>query len=221
MLEDIKKLIEASKTDIISTLKNELETINQIIQTLLKRVEKLEESNDQLKQKYKKLLETKTCDDQKPDNGLQNVISEMNEIEARKMNVMILGLQEKAHSCAEERKKYDEEICKQVFAELNISDGEILSMQRTGKIRTDGNVGKRPLKVKLRHHFTKHEIIKKAKNLRKTRFTGVYINHDLTPFQQAKAKEARSELNERRKNGEDVVIFRGRVVNKRSLENFH
>ena len=81
--------------------------------------------------------------------------------------------------------------------------------------------GKRLLKVVLRKSSTKREIVSKAKNLRRTRFTDIFIQQDLTPYQQIRAKLTRKELKERRERGEDVVIYRGNVVTKASIGNFH
>ena len=40
-------------------------------------------------------------------------------------------------------------------------------------------------------------------------------------MQQAQEKKLRDELRDRRANGEDVVIFRGRIRTRSDLQNFH
>lgn len=199
-------------------MKKEMENTNKLIETLLSRIEKLEQSNEQLREKYNKLLEDGSfTNDYNPDMIMHMVTTEMKETEIRKKNIMIFGLQEKNCEGLKERRQHDANLCNQIMKELKVDDFEILHTQRMGKIRSDG---KRPLKVVLSRTSAKQKIMKNAKELRKTRFADIFINNDLTPFQQARAKQTRVELKERRKRGEDVVIYRGQVVTKASLKNF-
>ena len=213
-LDEIKQLIE---TSIVNTLRKEMESSNKIIEALLERVEKLERCNELLEQNYRKLSESRTSVDAGHDHMMQIISAEVQDMEFRKKNVMIFGLPEKSDGNIEERRRHDEESCLEIFSEINVTGAEIMSTHRFGKGRNDG---KRPLKVVLQKSSKKREILTNAKHLRTSLFSRVYIQHDLTPLQQEKAKRLRSELKCRREKGENVVIYRGSVVSKELVGNF-
>ena len=53
------------------------------------------------------------------------------------------------------------------------------------------------------------------------RSCGSHHSNALTPMQQQKRKELLAELHSRRENGEEVVIFRNKIVAKQNQQNFH
>ena len=77
----------------------------------------------------------------------------------------------------------------------------------------------RPVKVVLKDTDTKMRILRKARNLRKSdKFKKVGISADKTLKERQADKVLVDERNRRREEGEDVVIYRGKVVTKQSLE---
>ena len=94
---------------------------------------------------------------------------------------------------------------------MNISDVPIRSTYRVGKNQKMSSP--RLLKVILPDIETKQIILKKAKDLRNvSTCKNVFINPDLTPFQQKIQKDLREELKRRRDAGDRVKIYRGKVV---------
>ena len=77
------------------------------------------------------------------------------------------------------------------------------------------------LKVEFSTEEDKRKILQKAKSLRqKPEYRFVFINPDRTIFQQKEFILIHEELRRRRENGEDVVIFKNKVVTKNNLQNF-
>ena len=119
-LDDIKQLIE---TSITNTLRKELDNSAKIIEALLDRVENLERSNELLEQKFSRLHEN--CNVQS-DMMMQNIMKEIQDMEFRKKNIIVFGLQEEKEKSAEERKAYDKNCCEQIFNEINVKGAEIV-----------------------------------------------------------------------------------------------
>ena len=67
-----------------------------------------------------------------------------------------------------------------------------------------------PLKVIFVDEQVKHELLLKARDLRKTQFNQVFIVKDLKEREQNKVLI--TERDTRKKQGEDVIIFRGKVL---------
>lgn len=195
--------------------------------------EKLEKYLKPLEQKISSLIESheilkKRCD------FIQNEINElkvekkltlnemMNEMEQRqlrRMNVIIAGIEESCTGNIEERKAADEREVFNIFRELNAETADIASMRRIGR---PGAQSARLLHIRLRNFETRTLILRNAKQLKHSHaHKKVYVNKDLTQQQQKEQRALRQELEERRKRGEDVVIFRNEVKAKSELKNFH
>ena len=126
-------------------------------------------------------------------------MDEIKEIEIRKKNVMIFGLNEDEDKNFGERKEHDEGVSRGIFGKLGSQDAEIRHTQRVGEMTA---IRRLPLKVALRRSTDKRDILRNANKLRKTQCANVYINDDLTPLQQMRAKQKiRHELKERRQRG--------------------
>ena len=67
----------------------------------------------------------------------------------------------------------------------------------------------------------KWEILRRSRCLKGSRFDGVFIKADLTPFQQERDKQLRNDLKRRKENGEDVVLFRDGIRRRTDVRNFH
>ena len=66
----------------------------------------------------------------------------------------------------------------------------------------------------MRDEGEKWELLKMAKMLRDagSRFEKIYIAPDLSPAEQLRDKNLRKEMKERREAGEDVIIYKNRVI---------
>ena len=70
----------------------------------------------------------------------------------------------------------------------------------------------------------KLEILRKFRVLKQNddHYKDIYFNVDLTPNQQEEAKKLRDELKRRKECGElDIVIYRGEIVQRSQIKNFH
>ena len=85
---------------------------------------------------------------------------------------------------------------------------------RLGK--NDENSLIRPVLMRLRNEKEKWIILGRAKHLKNSeKYQRVYITRDMTEKERSEDKTLRTELKERRDNGEDVQIKNGVVVKRR------
>ena len=97
--------------------------------------------------------------------------------------------------------------------------GNSFRLSRIGKPRSDRP---RLLKVDCQISSIKNEILRKAKVLRKSAsLRKVFINEDRTPFQQLEWRLLRQKLKQRKDSGEDVVIYRNKVMLRSEVQGFH
>ena len=119
----------------------------------------------------------------------------------------------------EERRGYDEGAVKSILEEIDADDYRVYEKcYRIGQPKSNGI---RLLRVIGFDEDDRNKILRKVKSLRDNEsFRGFYVNPDLTPIQQREAKKMRDQLTERRKNGEEVVIYRGKITLKSEIKNF-
>ena len=98
-------------------------------------------------------------------------------------------------------------------------DENITEVRRVGNNPNGTEDRPRPLIVKLSSLGTKGAILKNASKLKNycpaNSSLKVYIAHDLTRKQQTEARRVREEMLERRARGEDVTVYRGKIVARR------
>ena len=83
-----------------------------------------------------------------------------------------------------------------------------LGRKMAGKIR--------PIKVSFKETVNKHIILRKARNLKgSSRFSKVGISEDKTLTQREEDRKLRVELKLRKEKGEDVVIFKGAIIERK------
>lgn len=177
--------------------------------------------NQSMLQKKCELLQ-KEIDDLKQDRELSsaNVITELEQRQNRKMNVIISGIEEKSEGSVDERKSTDQETAGELLRALNVDPCQLKSITRIG--RPNVKVGKpRLLRITVQSLEAKLTLLKNAKSLKHTsNFKKVFVNKDLTPDQQRQQKAIRDELKKRKGNGEDVIIYRDEIVLRSDLKNF-
>ena len=103
---------------------------------------------------------------------------------------------------------------KSLAQRIGLADFKPQSVTRLGKI-----VHSRPrlLRFKCANMQEKITLLKGSKNLRNDgQFKKVFVNPDLTECQRKRDKSLREQLKSRRDRGEDVVIYRGEIVQKDS-----
>ena len=154
-------------------------------------------------------------------NGMsdEDILQELEQRRSRECNVVISGLPEKLDGDVNERFCHDLQQFRKLSTAVGIDQLVVLETRRLGRSKGDG---KRLLQVKLKSIHDRNIILKSSKALRSNPdYPSTYINRDLTIYQQKKRKELLSELRERRRNDEDVVIYRDRVTEKSSIQGFH
>lgn len=215
-LLDIKTLIEKSKEEILGTVKNEVEKLKEMTNTLLKRVDKLEHSQKVLNERCKE-LENRQDKSSREENlfaTTEQLISELNLRAQKDLNLIIYGIPEHESGRVDERREKDNETIKALAEELGVEQ-QSFKTQRIGKI-----VPQRPrlIRIKCDRLEVKYDMLRKAKELRKSDFfRKVYIAPDLTPIQQNYQKKLRDELKKRREDGEsNLMIHRGKIIDRNS-----
>ena len=140
-------------------------------------------------------------------------VSEMNERERRRFNVIIQNIPEGSGEEAEE----DEDKAKVVeilnkVTEINPDD--ISTPIRLGPKGTRA----RALKITLKNDKMKHKIIKNYFNKINKKGTSpkecIYINNDMTPAQRKEDQELREELKQRRLTEKDLIIRNGKIITR-------
>ena len=119
----------------------------------------------------------------------------------------------------DERMESDHRALAEVISTMGVTnDTSSFRISRIGKTTSTRS---RLLKVDCRNVCVKNEILRNAKKLRKsTHFKNIYINEDRTPQQQQEWRRIRQDLKQRREAGEDVVIYRNKVILREELQGF-
>lgn len=211
-LADIKTLMESNKKEMLSKLGGEIGDLKEMVGSLLERVKELENNNNLLELKVQRL-------EYERDNAVREAISaslsEFEDIDRRRKNVIIFGVPEidnvSAETAREEERRKLKEICDHVDADSN----DILTCFRIG-----GRGQKpRPLKLKMKSQDSKEKMLLNARQLRTFRRVGwnerIFIKPDMTRRQQESMKLLRAELKTRNSNGEDLIIRDGKLIPRR------
>ena len=184
--------------------------------TLITKVTKLDERVN--------TIESKMADRVK--ENVRSQIEERCDIDKRKLNVIVMNMKEsdaeamnngasKGSSWYTDAKKGKDTdyFCKMVneTLDMDISKREIKDLVRIGGKRSDGKP--RLLKITFQELVVKREILGKAKLLKASKYSNIYINPDLTPDQRKRDSELRKALKTRRANGEsNLIIRKGEIV---------
>ena len=152
-----------------------------------------------------------------PNNKVIDNVDEFVDRERRKMNLMIYNLPESDKQTNIERRNNDAAVFCNIIREefkLNI---KVASTTRLGRFDASRN---RPLLVTLEDMETKREILGHAKELRQSESWGnIYISPDLTPTERERDKKLRTELKQRRDDGErDIIIRNGKIVKQHRVQ---
>jgi len=153
---------------------------------------------------------------------VQEIFGEERERESRKLNVILYNVPE-SRAKGEEAKKEDERLIEGILEEIGAEDSghsvisDIAEAARLG-IQRDEPSRPRPIKLVLKNTDSKNKILRKAKNLRdSTQFQKVGISRDKTMQERTEEKALLEERYNRKKTGEDVIIYKGKVVPRSSV----
>ena len=146
------------------------------------------------------------------------------DIDRRKFNVIVFNAPESVQSDTDtpwqtDKKKSEDTrfFCKMVneSLDMDIGDGSdyIKDAVRLGSLRNDGKP--RLLRITFSSMTIKREVLGKAKLLKRGKYSGIYVNPDLTPEQRKIDADLRKSLKERKENGESqLFIRRGRIESR-------
>ena len=219
-LQDIKTLIETSKTEIVASISCEIVKLNETVSSLLKRIDSIERNQIELERRCK-ILEEKTTEAVTDITRMETeeILNEVEDRHAKRKFLIISGLPECKTGSPSERRFQDAETISELIADIGIDQFVPEKVARIGPL----NQGKpRLLRFKCSDTSEKFSILRHAKNLRNNvKFPNIYINPDLTYIQRQRNKALREELKRRREAGENVRIRRGVVVESDSILNFH
>lgn len=220
--DTVKMLLENLKQEIFQQMKNENEVLGSRLDKISEKFEKFEKQLFHLQANVTKnseqirLMEMSVMDiEEKCSNQFEEMYREAEQRKARKNNVILRGLPELSSGDQTERDSFDLEKSKAIFEALGVERDAIQQVKRVGKVRMDM---KRILKVECRDERTAKTLLVRAKSLKTSaNFKNVYIGRDLTLHQQREERILREELERRRRSGQNVVIYRGKICDKSEI----
>ena len=213
-LSDIKTLIEKSRHDLLQMLAEKMDNQAKKIDSISQRLDEITNENNLLRKKNEILEE-------RIESISSSVFEEVEDRYRRQKNIIISGIPEQRTGDLTERKESDLEKVKKLLEHLSasINKDDITTVHRVGKTGTSID---RLLKVAFKNREAKEEVIRKSKQLRDIpAYRKTFINPDLTLKQRHQRKALDDELKNRRGLGQDVVIWKGKVVEKSMFTNFH
>lgn len=147
----------------------------------------------------------------------------MRDKEERKLNLMMFNVKESTKTTLHEEVLEDLQSVKNVLLHTNpdlndnvISKLSTENLKRLGKkvaSPSEGNNKVRPIKVTLPDEVTKFKILRNSYKLKSYKTNErIGLKLDLTKLQIAEEKELKIELQRRKDLGEDVMIFRNKII---------
>ncbi len=111
----------------------------------------------------------------------------------------------------------DVDAMKDILASIKCDGVDMKQLIRLGwrEERESSTAKPRPPKVVFEKEEAKNEVLEKARNLKKTKNCQIFIVQDLTPKERQKRKELVAERDYRKAQGEDVLIFKDKMVVRR------
>ena len=228
--EALKQLLENNQAENRRLMKN-LEKdifsqVDRVVDEKLKQYdEKYENRQDQLSAMIKEVRATEMNLEKKIKTQLEMFMENKNEKDTRQNNLIIHRLPESESNPKDQEKKDKEDIIKIIeittpelkdeIEKLAKEDKKIL---RLGDKKTDPTKP-RPIKIILPRSEMKKDIFKGCKNLKDSPYCKISIQTDLTKDEQMRNYKLRAELKERIGKGEDVCIYRGKIIKKSERPN--
>ncbi len=220
-LDSLRLLLSEQKNDIVQSVSGKIDEINVKVTELISKFNRLEDTVTEVcrrqDEQQKEIEQLKFMMSGLP--RADNLVEEVQQRLARENNLIISGLQEKVSGSVEARALHDVNEFKRLCEAMEVPDVQMDKCFRIGAKRQDGD---RLLKVCLKERGTRNSILGKAKTLRNSgKFGKVFVTPDRTLSERQTYKNLKTELLQRRAEGEEVVIYRGRIEAKSDLKNFH
>ena len=228
-LQDIKSLIESSKSEIINKLNSDMHKLTGMVADVIKRVDDLDKKNNQLEDRCQ-VLERKLEDFQKRQvdlnrtnagsqhNNTEELLQELEDRRRRRDYLIASGLPESSTGTVDERLESDKAALKDICCRLDLTQVYPEDLRRIGRIHP---TRPRLLRFKCSNHESRTVLLRRCRSLRNSSILpNVFINPDLTFLQRTQNKAFRAELQQRRNVGETVTIKRGQIIDK-AKQSFH
>ena len=230
-MDSMKALLNECKKEMMA----KMDEINESVTSLVEKVKELESTiislkmnQDNQQREIESLKQTVSffpSTNELVDETLKHLASAhppmdelVNELELRQRkanSVVVFGLPESTTGSVKEKIEHDMNETRKLIQFLDVQlDCEISECRRIGKPNRNGS---RILRVDLSSLNSKSVLLRRSKTLKNSPFHNVFIKPDLTPMQQRIDSSLRKELKERRDKGEDVVLYKGQIRHKRTL----
>ena len=191
---------QGAKLETLTQIVKTLQSQNEVILQLLRNENKLE---DRIKQQVSESL-----DDRK-------------EKEDRKCNLIIFNVEESSDTSLAEQKKHDKHEVGKILDFISpgtevdsVCEQDIVRLGPRKKSQSEDSRPKpRPLKIKFTDEQSRTSILRKARKLKDHQtYKKIGIATDKTQKEREEEKALRTELSNRKQNGENVFIYRGKIV---------
>ena len=174
----MRAMLDANKAEIL----NEMRKMQDILSLLQVKMNGVEDNLVKIAEAQKKQEREIKClkeEVQMIKDDHANIMTEIEDRDRRKPNLIISGFPEMENGSDEEHKTWDAEKMETLFSDLcNFNNAVISSIHRIGNLKSQRP---RLLKVVCRDEDSKRSLLHKAKNLRTmSRYNRVYLNPDLT-----------------------------------------
>ena len=194
-------------------MRHDIHDIKTTLRTLSSRVDEIDAKTNLLEERCKKLEVDK-------EDAYQNCksseicpdefCSEAALRHQKRKYLVMTGLSEQTTGTVKEREEMDRRLIEEITKSIGVENFLPTHVSRIGGL---SGPKARLLRFKCNNESEKFNILRKARGLKNhTRFSGVYINPDLTYEQRRNSRKLRNELKERRLAGENVSIRKGRLV---------
>lgn len=214
------------RDDIIKIFKTEIKTITTKLQTLEEKIKSFETSIISIQEKQeshacqiKSLKEEVNKISSGSASGNANeIFFEVEERLRRRKNIVVAGIGELESGSVSERQTHDETEVNNILNALNIDGNTATDVRRVGRQR----IGRTRLtRVTLDDESSRMKILRNAKSLRSiSPYKRIFLNPDRTPMEQLHHRTTFREFQERKKDGEDVIMYRGKVILRTNFKNF-
>ena len=222
--EILLKSIEAMKIEMLNTMDTKIE---QKINEFAAKNEKIIEDKIQAKLPSSSELANETIKiEEKIKHQVTESFDELADRESRKNNIILFNLKESLKTNEEEALTEDLNHIKEIIKITNpnihetlakkLNENNIYRMGSKPEVADNENPAKqRPVKLTLPDEKTKFQVIKNSFKLKScSTYPKIGLRMDLTKKQQIEDKQLRQEVERRKANGEDVMIFRNRVIKR-------
>ena len=230
-LGEVRQDLGDIETNIEKKIKESEKRLQRELTKMLKEAEiesfieaKMVESAEMLEAKHIEEMEKLKTQITESDKKIEGVIDtkmietreeERNKAE-RRNNVIIFGVGESDESETIKRIAHDRSTMNEILGTLMLENASMNKLIRLGKPATtadeNGLTKPRPMKVVFDDEHSKNELLRRSKDLRKTKFKNIFIVQDQTLKERDERKQLMKERDEKRKQGQDMVVFQGKLV---------